>query len=172
MRFAVMVLGGLALTLGIAHAQKQEKAMSPAIERGATVQLEYTLSDENGKVLQSNKGRDPLTYTHGDEQLLPALEKAMAGMRAGEERKVTLKPEEGYGPVDPAAQAEVPKAMLPPNALSVGTELVARGPGGTAMPVRIKEIKEATVVLDLNHPLAGKTLHFDIKILGVESPKK
>lgn len=62
--------------------------------------------------------------------------------------------------------------MLPPNALTVGTQLAARSPSGETMLVRIKEIKETTVIIDLNHPLAGKTLFFDLKVLGVEPPKK
>jgi len=172
MKFTVAALGSLVLTLGIAHAQPQEKATSPAIERGSTVRLEYTLTDDTGKVLDSNKGREPLTYPQGEEQILPALERALTGMRAGEGKQVILKPEDGYGPVDPAAQTEVPKEMLPSDALTVGTQLVARSPGGQSMLVRVKEIKEKTVILDLNHPLAGKTLHFDVKVLGVELPKE
>lgn len=93
-------------------------------------------------------------------------------MRAGEEKQVTVKPEDGYGPVDPSAQTEVPKIMLPPGSLTVGKELMARGRGGETMLVRIKEIRETTAIIDLNHPLAGKTLYFDVKIVGVEPPKK
>lgn len=172
MKATAVTLAILVLALGVAHAQPKEKSMSPAIESGSTVQLEYTLKDEEGKVLDSNKGRDPLTYTQGQEQIIPGLEKALNGMRAGEEKKVTVKPEDAYGPVDPEAQAEVPKAMLPPDALQVGARLVARSPMGDTRVVRVKEIKETTVILDLNHPLAGKTLHFDVKVLGVEPPKQ
>jgi len=172
MRSATVTLIALVLALGVAHAQSKEKSMSPAIETGSTVQLEYTLKDDNGKVLDSNKGRDPLTYTQGQEQIIPGLEKALTGMRAGEEKQVTVEPEDAYGAVDPAAQTEVPKEMLPPDALQVGTQLVARSPMGETRVVRVKEVKGATVILDLNHPLAGKTLHFDVKVIGVEPPNK
>ena len=74
--------------------------------------------------------------------------------------------------MNPTAKTEVPKAMLPPESLVVGSQLVARNRGGETMLVRIKEIKESTVIIDLNHPLAGKTLFFDVKALGVEPPKK
>lgn len=172
MKSTLVALGSLVLMLGVAQAQPTEKPMSPAVESGSTVQLEYTLKDDAGKVLDSNKGRDPLTYIHGQQQIVPGLEKVLNGMRAGEEKEVTVKPEEGYGPVDPSAQAEVPKAMLPADALTVGAQLVARSREGETLLVRIKEIKETTVIIDLNHPLAGKTLHFGIKVLGVEPPKK
>lgn len=172
MKLTAVVLTLLLLAFGVAHAQPKAKAMSPAIESGSTVQLEYTLKDDAGKVLDSNKGKDPLTYTHGTQQIIPGLEKALNGMRTGEEKQVTVNPEDRYGPVDPTAQTEVPKEMLPPNALTVGTQLAARSPSGETMLVRIKEIKETTVIIDLNHPLAGKTLFFDLKVLGVEPPKK
>lgn len=171
MRTARMIAVTLGLALGVADAQPTEKATSPAIENGTRVQLEYTLKDDDGKVLDSNKGQDPLTYTQGKQQIIPGLEKALNGMRAGDEKKVTVKPADAYGEVDPRAEAEVPKEMLPPD-LSVGTELVAQSPGGSRRIVRVKEIKEQTVLIDLNHPLAGKTLFFEVKVLGVEPPQK
>ena len=146
-------------------------AASPAIEEGSTVHLEYTLKDDAGKLLDSNKGQEPLTYTQGQHEIVPGLEKQLTGMHSGEEKKVTLAPEDGYGAVDPSAETEVPKEMLPSSALSVGTRLMARNSAGEGRPVTVKEIKEKTVVLDLNHPLAGKTLVFEIKVLGVEAPK-
>ncbi len=172
MRFTAVILSTLMLAFGVAQAQPKEHLLSPAIENGFTVQLEYTLKDDAGTVLDSNKGGDPLVYTQGRQQIVPGLEKALTGMRASEEKQIVVKPEDGYGPVDPAAETEVPKELLPADALTVGTQLVARGRQGETMLVRIKEVKEKTVIIDLNHPLAGKILHFDIKVLGVEPPKK
>ncbi|MBI4588923.1 MAG: peptidylprolyl isomerase [Candidatus Rokubacteria bacterium] len=172
MKTAAVIVLTLGLGLGVGWAQPQEKAVSPVIETGSTVQLEYTLKDDGGKVLESNRGRGPLTFTQGEQQIIPGLEKALNGLRAGDEKHVTVKPEEGYGPLDPAAQTEVPKGMLPPGALVVGTELIAQSPQGGARLVRVKEVKESTVIIDLNHPLAGKTLYFDLKVLGVDPPKK
>jgi FKBP-type peptidyl-prolyl cis-trans isomerase 2 len=147
-------------------------AAAPAIENGSMVQLEYTLSDDTGRVLDSNKGQPPLAYTQGNQQLIAGLEKQLVGLRAGQEKKVVLKPDEAFGPVDPSAQTEVPKDTLPPDALVVGAQLMARNAAGEGRPVVVKEIKDTTVVVDLNHPLAGKTLVFDIKVLGIESPSK
>jgi FKBP-type peptidyl-prolyl cis-trans isomerase 2 len=92
------------------------------------------------------------------------------GMHAGDEKKVVVKPEDAYGPVVPNAQTEVPKDAVPKEGLKVGTALMARSGSGETRPVVVKEIKESTVVLDLNHPLAGKTLFFDVKVLGVQPP--
>lgn len=172
MKIAGVIGLTLALALGGAEAEEKEKAPSPAIENGAKVQLEYTLKDDGGEVLDSNKGREPLTYTQGQKQIIPGLEQALSGMHAGEEKKVTIKPVDAYGEVNPSAVTEVPKEMLPPDALKVGTQLVAQSQAGDRRIVRIKEVREKTVVIDLNHPLAGKTLFFDVKVLGVEPAKK
>jgi FKBP-type peptidyl-prolyl cis-trans isomerase SlyD len=143
---------------------------APAIENGATVELEYTLSDEAGAVLDTNKGQKPLTYTHGGQQIIPGLEKQLAGMHSGDVKRVTLRPEDAYGLVDPSAETEVPKESVPPDA-TVGTRLIARNAAGEGRPVVVKEIKDRTVVIDLNHPLAGKTLVFDVKVLSIEPAK-
>ena len=161
---------GLSL-LSVAGARADEAQLAPAIGAGSKVSLEYTLRDDDGKVLDSNKGRDPLTYIQGEQQIVPGLEKALNGMRAGEQKEVILDPTEGYGAVDPQAVAEVPMQLIPADSLTVGAELLARNREGATRLVRIKEIKEETVVIDLNHPLAGKTLHFDVRVIGVEPPE-
>ena len=81
-------------------------------------------------------------------------------------------PEEAFGVLDPKAEAEVPKDVLPAGAAVVGTRLLARGQDGQPRPVTVKTVKDTTVVLDLNHPLAGKTLFFDVKVVSVEPPAK
>jgi FKBP-type peptidyl-prolyl cis-trans isomerase SlyD len=139
-----------------------------AIQNGSSVSLEYTLKDDSGQVLDSNKGKAPLTFTQGHRQIIPGLERELLGMRSGEEKHVVVKPEDGYGEVLPSAQTEVPKNVIPKEGLKVGARLAARSGSGEVRPVVVKEIKETTVVLDLNHPLAGKTLYFDVKILGVQ----
>jgi FKBP-type peptidyl-prolyl cis-trans isomerase SlyD len=147
-------------------------APAPAIETGAKVSIHYVLRDDAGQVLDSNQDRPPLTYVQGRHEIVPGLERALSGMHAGEEKQVTVPPADGYGDVDPAAVAEVPKDMVPADARVVGTELMARGPEGARRLVRVKEVRGETVVIDLNHPLAGKTLHFSIKVVGVEPPGK
>jgi FKBP-type peptidyl-prolyl cis-trans isomerase SlyD len=142
------------------------------IREGSRVALEYTLSDETGKVIESNKGKEPMNYIHGKGQIIPGLEKQLSGMKVGEEKKVEVKPEDGYGPVNPQAFQEVPKDKLPPEALKVGTMLMAQGAQGQGIPARVHEIKDNTVIMDFNHPMAGKTLSFDIKISEIKAAEK
>jgi FKBP-type peptidyl-prolyl cis-trans isomerase 2 len=141
---------------------------SNVVKDGTVVSLQYTLSGEDGKTIESNKGKDPLKYTQGSHQIVPGLEKGLAGMKVGDEKRVKVTPEEGYGQVDPKGFQEFPKEKIPSEALKVGSVLMATGPQGQQIPVRVREIKEKTVVLDLNHPMAGKTLVFDVKVLDVQ----
>jgi FKBP-type peptidyl-prolyl cis-trans isomerase SlyD len=159
------ICNALAFT-GAFAAEKSKDAT--VIKDGSVVSLEYTLSGEDGKTIESNKGKAPLKYTHGGQQIVPGLEKSLTGMKMGEEKRVKVTPEEGYGPVDPKGFQEFPKDKIPSEGLKVGAVLMARSPQGQQVPVRVHEIKEKTVVLDLNHPMAGKTLVFDIKVLDVQ----
>jgi FKBP-type peptidyl-prolyl cis-trans isomerase SlyD len=142
------------------------------VQPGSEVSFDYTLTDETGQVVDTSKGKAPLLYVHGQGQIIPGLEKELTGMTVGGEKKVTVKPEDAYGPVDPAAFREVPKEALPAEALKIGTMLLAQGPGGQGVPVRVHEIKDKTVVMDFNHPLAGKTLSFDVKITDIRDNGK
>ena len=160
-------LVALLVLLAAAPAGAQPKA---AIEKGSSVKIEYTLKDDKGAVLDTNAGKDALAFTQGAQQIIPGLDKALLGMKAGDSKKVTVKPEDAYGNVDPKAEAEVPKDALPQGAAVVGTRLLARGQDGQPRPVTVKAVKDSTVVLDLNHPLAGKTLFFDVKVVSVEPP--
>jgi FKBP-type peptidyl-prolyl cis-trans isomerase SlyD len=155
---------GTPLLLRSAEKAKEEKV----VKDGSVVSLQYSLSGEDGKLIESNKGKDPLKYTHGSKQIVPGLEKELAGMKVGGEKRVKVKPEDAYGVVNAKAFQEVPKEQIPADGLKVGAVLTAKGPHGQEIPVRIHEIKEKTVVLDLNHPMAGKTLLFDIKILDIQ----
>jgi FKBP-type peptidyl-prolyl cis-trans isomerase SlyD len=170
------IAAALALLASSAFAQTPSPApdkaatVPGAVQNGSNVSIEYTLKDEGGQVLDTNKGKGPLTFTQGQQQIIPGLERELIGMHPGEEKKVVVKPEDAYGPVVPNAQTEVPKDAVPKEGLKVGTALMARSGSGETRPVVVKEIKETTVVLDLNHPLAGKTLFFDVKVVGVEPP--
>jgi len=90
----------------------------------------------------------------------------------GDKKTIKVKPEDGYGEVDPNAVQEVEKSRIPPEALVIGTPLEGTDPSGQPIHARVREIKEKTVILDLNHPLAGKTLFFDVKILGIQAQNK
>src|SRR3990172_3072782 len=137
LRVLRLALPGL-LLLAPAAASAQGK---PAIEKGSNVQLEYTLKDEAGAVLDSNKGQDPLRYTHGAQQIIPGLERELVGLHAGDEKQVVVKPEDAYGAANPTAQAEVPRTAIPETALVVGARLLARNSQGQGRAVVVKEIR-------------------------------
>jgi len=139
---------------------------------GYKVTVEYTLSDDKGQQIQTNKGEAPLVYTQGKSEILSGLEKALEGMHVGEEKDVKLPPEEAYGPVQKEAFQEVPKSSIPAEAQKVGTPLSAQSPDGRTLMARVSEIKDKTVVVDLNHPLAGKTLAFHVKVLDVKKAEE
>lgn len=167
--FYLAIVAALLLTTRLIGETAETEAQ---IREGSQVALEYTLSDEAGTVIESNKGKQPMSYIHGKSQIIPGLEKELSGMKVGEEKKIQVKPEDGYGPVNPDAFQEIPKDKLPPEALKVGTMLMAQGPQGQGIPVRVHEIKDTTVIMDFNHPMAGKTLSFDVKISEIKTPEK
>jgi FKBP-type peptidyl-prolyl cis-trans isomerase SlyD len=137
------------------------------VSNGKQVILEYTLKLDDQSVVDSNVGGEPLKVTQGKHEIIPGLEKALEGMTAGEKKRVTLNPAEGYGTVDPKAFQEIDKKMVPTEAHKVGTQLEGKTAEGVTVYPRISEVKHDTVVLDFNHPLAGKTLHFDVQVLDV-----
>lgn len=150
------------------QAEAEEGEGEMTISEGSTVSIEYTLRLEDKEVVDSNVGSEPLTYVHGSHQIIPGLERALEGMKIGDSKKVTVNPEEGYGPVIQDAFVEVKKEQIPQDALKVDTQLQGRDANGRDFTARVAEIKDTTVVLDFNHPLAGRTLFFDVKVLEIE----
>jgi len=134
------------------------------ITEGTTVELEYTLRLGDGSVVQSNVDQEPLSYVHGEGTLLPALESALAGHGADDEVEVTLAPDDAYGQVNDELFRDVPIEQIPEGAREVGTMLQAQGFEGT---IRVHEIRDETVILDFNHPLAGEELNFSIRVVSV-----
>ena len=138
------------------------------IEEGSTVSIEYTLSLDDGETADTNVGGEALVYSQGQQEILPALEEALIGLEVGDTKKVVLTAEEGYGLVDPDGFQDVEPDLVPEDARTVGTMLVASDPEGNQQPIRVHEVGEDNLVLDFNHPLAGQALNFDIKIVAVE----
>ena len=154
-----LMLGLLAVTSGYAQ---------DTVGDGKRVSLEYTLTLEDQTVIDTNVGKTPLVYTHGTQQIVPGLEKQLAGLKTGDTKKVEVSPEEGYGEADPNRFQEVPTGNIPEEARSVGKKLQGQGPDGQMMFAQVTEVKEKTIIVDLNHPLAGKKLFFDVKVLKIE----
>jgi FKBP-type peptidyl-prolyl cis-trans isomerase SlyD len=159
------------LTLGLAMLATPILAQSPkthpTVSAGKRVSVEYTLKLDDQTVFESNVGKEPLTYIHGDGKMVPGLEKALDGMAVGDTKQVIVPPAEGFGAVDPEAFQEVEKDRLPPDALHVGAQLTGTLPDGRTVHPRVAAVNTDTVVLDFNHPLAGKTLYFDVKIIDI-----
>lgn len=134
------------------------------ISTGKTVGFEYTLKLRDGTVVESNVGGDAFQYKHGEKQILPALEEELDGMSVDDEKTVTLQAGDAYGNVNPEAFREIPSGQIPESARTVGAQLTAEGFNGT---IRVHEVKDDTIVLDFNHPLAGQDLTFDIRIVSI-----
>jgi FKBP-type peptidyl-prolyl cis-trans isomerase SlyD len=140
------------------------------ISNGHVVGIDYSLHLGDGRVVDSSEAGDPLTYLHGEGQIVPGLESALEGLSAGEQKQVVVPPAEGYGEHDPHGVQEVPRGAFPPDFdPKVGMELTAEGPNGEPVPFSIREVKPDAVVIDLNHPLAGETLHFDVTVREVRA---
>ena len=155
-----------ATTASVTAAEKAKN--DNVVKDGMLVSMEYTLKGTDGKVIDSSKGREPLKYVHGQKSMILGLEKELTGMKVGGEKNVTVKPEDAYGPRNPNAVQEIPKEKIPPNALKVGAVLQGQDDQGRPMLARIQEIKDKAVVIDMNHPMAGKTLVFNIKIVDIQ----
>lgn len=160
---AILFLSAACVSAG--DTKKGASAMT--VSHGKQVTLEYTLKLDDQSVVDSNVGREPLKVTQGKHELVPGLEKALEGMAVGEKKNVTVAPPEAYGTVDPKAFQEVDRKMVPVDAQKVGAQLEGTTTDGRKVFPRISEVKNDTVVLDFNHPLAGKTLHVDVKVLEV-----
>jgi FKBP-type peptidyl-prolyl cis-trans isomerase SlyD len=163
---SITLLATLLLTTVAAGAEKATEER--IIKDGMLVTLHYTLNDTSGKLIETSNGKEPIKYIHGRRMMIPGLEKELAGMKVGDEKHVTVKPEEGYGLVNKDAFQELPKEKVPASGLKVGAILTGQGTQGQPVQARVHEIKEKTVVVDFNHPMAGKTLVFDVKVIDIQ----
>jgi len=137
------------------------------IAKGTVVSLDYRLHLGDGETVDASDPGEPLRYVHGEGNIVPGLESALHGLEMGATRQVVVAPAEGYGEHDPRGLQEVQKEAFGPELPEVGDELMARGPQGETVPFVVKEIRAETVLVDLNHPLAGRTLHFDVTVREV-----
>lgn len=138
------------------------------VENGKKVTFHYTLTVDE-KVIQTSEGQQPMSYTHGSGQIIPGLASEIEGMNEGEEKRVMVSAQDGYGEVSPDAFKEFPKSSLPEGMVpKKDLMLQLNTPDGQKVPARISEVKEDSIIMDLNHPLAGKDLQFDIKVVSVE----
>ena len=139
--------------------------MADPVKTGDTISVEYTGKFDNGETFDTSRGRAPLKFTVGAGQLIPGFDAAVIGMLPGDTKTVTIKPEEGYGVHEPQRTTKMPRAGVPEGMeIHVGMAVQLADQAGNPIPALVTEITDEDVVLDLNHPLAGKTLVFDIEI--------
>jgi FKBP-type peptidyl-prolyl cis-trans isomerase SlyD len=140
------------------------------IEPNKYVTVDYELRDGDGELVDASEadGGEPIRYVHGYGMLVPGLEAALAGLRAGDEREVVVPAEAGYGEYDDRLVLEVDRSEVPDSkAVQVGDELVAESPDGDELTMSVVEVRDEVLVVDANHPLAGVTLRYNVKVREV-----
>ena len=142
------------------------------IAKDKVVSIDYTLSDAQGGVIDSSNGQEPLHYLHGGGNIIPGLEKALEGKSVGDAVQVTVAPEEGYGAKDQDLIQDVPRAAFGGVEVKPGMQFRAEGKNAGSRMVTVVSVQPETVRIDANHPLAGKTLHFDVKVMTVRDATK
>jgi FKBP-type peptidyl-prolyl cis-trans isomerase SlyD len=139
------------------------------IAKDAAVSFHYTLTDQSGELLDSSSGREPLTYLHGHEQIIPGLERQLEGLQAGDTAALSVPAAEAYGEHRPEMVYEIERSRFDAEVdLTVGSQVMAQG---TSEPVvlTIREVRSDKVVLDANHPMAGKDLNFAVEVTEVRA---
>ena len=144
---------------------------SPIIDDNRVVVMHYQLVDGFGELIDSSSGDLPLVYMHNTSAILPSLERELTGHRAGDHVVATIYPEDAYGYADESLVQRFPREALDgAGELAVGARVRARGRDGESTLATVREIDEEDVLLDANHPLAGRVLHFTIAIVAVREP--
>jgi len=136
---------------------------------GDTVQVHYTGRLEDGSVFDSSDGRDPLEFQLGSGMVIPGFDQGLTGMTVGEKKTIHIPADEAYGPVNEEMIIQIERDQIPPDLpLELGMQLNMHQDGnGQVVPVKVVEVTDESVTLDANHELAGKTLIFDLELVGV-----
>jgi FKBP-type peptidyl-prolyl cis-trans isomerase SlyD len=143
-------------------------AAPATIQNGKVVSIHYTLTNEEGEVLDTSKGEAPFDYLHGAQNIVPGLEKKLTGQAVGAHLEVEVSPEEGYGAHDPEGVQHVAKSAFPSDVdLETGMQFRAENSDGEAVPIWVTAIDGDDVTIDFNHPLAGETLKFDVTVTAI-----
>lgn len=143
--------------------------MSDTVKNQSLVKIHYVGKFEDGTVFESSYGGDPLEFTVGSGEIIPGIDEGIIGMTVGERRNITVPPEKGYGLHNQRLVVEIPRDQLPLSLNpQVGQVIGAETPAGEQMLVTITEVTPDRITIDANHPLAGKTLQFEVELVAVE----
>lgn len=139
------------------------------VKQNDTVKVHYTGKLTDGQVFDTSEGKDPIEFTLGQGQLIPGFEKGLIDMKLKEKKTITIPKEEAYGEPREDLVQEVEKSQLPEDIKpEVGMGLVSKTPDGKEMNLVVAEVKDETIVVDGNHPLAGKDLVFDLEVVEIK----
>ena len=139
------------------------------VKENDTVKIHYTGKLQDGQVFDSSLERDPIEFTIGGGQIIPGLEKVLIDMKVNDKKTIEIPQAEAYGDVQKELFQEVPKEQLPQEITpEVGMGLVAKNPDGSERQLRVAEVKDDSIVIDANHPLAGKDLIFDVEVVEIK----
>jgi FKBP-type peptidyl-prolyl cis-trans isomerase 2 len=140
------------------------------VSENSTVKVNYTGKLADGQVFDSSEGKEPIEFTLGQGQLIPGFEKGLIDMKLNEKKTISMPKEDAYGEINEALIQEVKKSELPQEMEpKVGMGLVSKSPDGQEMNLMVIEVKEESIVIDGNHPLAGKDLTFDLEVVEIKA---
>ena len=139
-----------------------------SVKKGDKVKVDYTGTLEDGNVFDTSEGKQPLEFTAGEGKVIKGFDNAVIGMEKGEEKEITIEPKDAYGDINPQLTQKIPRDKLPEGKdPKPGMMLMMTTPDGKQFPARLVEVTDKEVTIDLNHPLAGKTLNFKIKLVDI-----
>ena len=141
-----------------------------AVKNGDKVKVEYTGKLDDGTVFDTTQGREPLEFEVGSGKVIPGFEKAVEGVEKGAEKNFKIESKDAYGDPNPQLLKKISRTQLPQDQEpKAGMILAVKTPNGQQIPAKITEVTGSDITIDLNHPLAGKNLNFNIKVVDVES---
>jgi FKBP-type peptidyl-prolyl cis-trans isomerase SlyD len=141
--------------------------MQQQVGKDKVVSIDYTLTGVAGEVIDTSQGGEPLTYLHGSGNIIPGLERALEGKSAGDEVNAVVAPDQGYGQKNPGLVQPVPRSQFPGvTDIKVGMQFQAQTNHGPRV-VTVVGVDDKTVTVDANHPLAGETLNFAVRVVDV-----
>lgn len=168
---AIILLAGAILFAGCNAVSDTVPDVAPdaaAAKNGDTVQVEYTGKLDDGSTFDTSRGREPLVFTLGQGEMIPAFESAILGMKVGQKKTFTLSAEQAYGPYYKEKVVVFPRNMIPQDITpEIGMILQQTQEDGTVITATITGITAESITLDANHPLAGKDLNFEVELLDI-----
>ncbi len=156
----------LACTLAAGCGKKAASETEMVIVEGKQVTLNYQMKVEN-IVIDSTDDKGPFQFVYGTDPVMPGIAKNIGGLKAGDSATFFVEPMDAFGEIDPAAVIEIPKEKLPEENIAVGNVFSMNTPTGQPINGIVEEIREDSVMLNFNHPLAGKTLEFNVEVIEV-----